>query len=133
MLPPFLLGFGLFATSRISAITVKMSDFSLSLEDIGLLINGKIPLIIYIETRPSHAAYQVLYNFILAIYRGNPKQTPYSQVTISRSCTITFWRSTGAIHRGDPKQTPCSPVTFSRRFTLFAFQRIKKNLAFLEV
>ena len=32
----------------------------------------------YIETRPSHAAYQVLYNFILAIHRGNPKQTPCS-------------------------------------------------------
>ena len=35
-----------------------------------------------------------------------------------------------AIHRGDPKQTPCSPVTFSRRFTLFPFQRIKKTLLF---
>ena len=74
---------------------VKMSDFSLSLEDIDLLINGKIPLIIS-QNRPSHAAYQVLYNFILAIHRGNPKQTP------------------------------CSLVTFSRRFTLFPFQKIKK-------
>ena len=35
--------------------------------------------------------------FILAIHRGNPKQNPSSQVTISRSCTILFWRSTGAI------------------------------------
>ena len=35
-----------------------------------------------------------------------------------------------AIHRDDPKQTPCSPVTFSRRFTLFAFQRIKKPCFF---
>ena len=49
---------------------VKMSDFSLSLEDIDLLINGKIPLIIS-QNRPSHAAYQVLYNFILAIHRVN--------------------------------------------------------------
>ena len=49
-----------------------MSDFPLSLEDIDLLINGKIPLIIS-QNRLSRAAYQVLYNFILAIHRGNPK------------------------------------------------------------
>ena len=79
-----------------------MSDFSLSLEDIDLLINGKIPLIIS-QNRPSHAAYQVLYNFFFfGDHRGNPKQTPYSQ------------------------------ITFSRRFTLFPFQKIK-NLALLEV
>ena len=81
----------------------------------------------YIETRPSHAAYQVLYNFIFGIHRGNPKQTPYSQVTISRSCTGNYIL---AIHRGDPKQTPCSLVTFSRRFTLFPFQKIKKPCFF---
>ena len=30
-----------------------------------------------------------------------------------------------AIHRGNPRQSPCSLVTFSRRFTLFPFQKIK--------
>ena len=48
---------------------VKMSDFPLSLEDIDLLINGKIPLIIS-QNRPSRVAYQVLYSFILAIHQG---------------------------------------------------------------
>ena len=30
-----------------------------------------------------------------------------------------------SIHRGNPKQTPCSLLTFSRRFTVFPFQKIK--------
>ena len=70
MLPLFLLGLGLFATSRISAITVKMSDFSLSLEDIDLLINGKIPLII---------------------------SKPGRLMQPTKFCTMLFWRSAGAI------------------------------------
>ena len=71
MLPLFFfLGFGLFATSRISAVTVKMSDFSLSLEDIDLLINGKIPLII---------------------------SKPGRLMQPTKFCTILFWRSTEAI------------------------------------
>ena len=77
-----------------------MSDFSLSSEDIVLLINGKFPLITS-QNRLSHAACQVFYNlFILAI------------------------------HRGSPKQTPCSLVTFSSRFTHFPFQQIKKPCFF---
>ena len=75
-----------------------MSNFSLSLQDIDLLINGKIPLIIS-KNRPSHAAYQVLYNFILAIYRGNPTHIPCSLVTLSRRFTLSFPKD---------KTRPCS-------------------------
>ena len=49
---------------------VKMSDFSLPLEDIDLLINEKIPLIIW---------------------------QPGRLMQPTKSCTILFWQSTGTI------------------------------------
>ena len=63
-----------------------MSDFPLSLENIDLLINGKIPLTIS-QNRLSRAAYQVLYNFILAIHPGQ-SETPCTLVTFSRRFTL---------------------------------------------
>ena len=122
MLPLFLLGFGLFATSRISAITVKMSDFSLSLEDIDLLINGKIPLII---SKPGRLMQPT--KFCTILFFILPSET---DSLFTRHYFTQLYNYILAIHRGDPKQTPCSLVTFSRRFTLFPFQKIKKPCFF---
>ena len=76
-----------------------MSDFSLPLEDINLLINGKIPLII---------------------------SQPGRLMQPTKSCTILFWRSTGAIRN----RLLVHWLRFQADLPFFLSKRSKKTLLF---
>ena len=75
-----------------------MSDFPLSLEDIDLLINRKIPLIIS-QNRPSRAAYHVLYRF----YFGDPPGQSETESFFPGHHFTQLYNFILAIHRGNPK------------------------------
>ena len=76
-----------------------MSDFSLPLEDINLLINGKIPLII---------------------------SQPGRLMQPTKSCTILFWRSTGAIRN----RLLVHWLRFQADLPFFLSKRLKKKPCF---
>ena len=71
---------------------VKMSDFSLSLEDIDLLINGKIPLII---SKPGRLMQPTKFCTILFWRSTGSIETDSLFTGHHFNCTILFWRSTG--------------------------------------
>ena len=91
---------------------VKMSDFSLSLEDIDLLINCRTGRLM----QPTKF-YTILFWRSIGAIRN--------RLLIHGSPFHAVAQFFLALHSGNPKQTPRSLVTFSRRFALFPFQRIK--------